>query len=164
MDVRFDNEGETAAGEWRFDERLAKVFDGHIRESVPFYDEIHRMTAELSDWFVHDSSLVYDLGTSTGEGVRRIYERHENKNLRFVAIDSSKEMIQKARENLLHVSNVQFVVSDLNNPFLIENANLVLGMFTFQFLRVESRQRLLKEIFSGLVDGGALILAEKAVT
>ena len=162
MDIGFDEERESA-GDWRFDERLAAIFDGHIHASVPFYDEIHRMAAEMSDWFIHDSSLIYDLGTSTGEGVRRIYERHRNKSIRFVAIDFSKEMIEKARHNLLHVPDVQFLVSDLNNPFQITEASLVLCMFTLQFLKPSSRPQLLKEIFRGLREGGALVLVEKVL-
>ena len=162
MTIQFD-EKRDHIDTWRFDEKLAERFDRHIRESVPFYDEIHRMAAEISDWFVHDSSLIYDLGTSTGEGVRRIYERHRSKRLRFVAVDSSKEMMKKARENLLDVPDVQFLLSDLNNPFPIENPTLVMSMFTMQFLHPTSRSRLLKDIFNGLTEGGALVLAEKTL-
>ena len=163
MDIQFEDEGEHAVEQWHFDERIVKIFDRHIRESVPFYDEIHRMTSEISDWFVHDSSVIYDLGTSTGEGVRRIHERHPNRNLRFVAVDKSEEMIEKAREKLLDVPNVQFVVSDLNNPFPIENASLVMSIFTLQFVMPNSRPRLLKDIFDGLLEGGALVLVEKVL-
>lgn len=155
--------GENVTEEWRFDERVAAIFERHVRDSVPFYDEIHRMVAEMSDWFLHDSSLIYDLGTSTGEGIRRIYERHKHKNLRFLAVDLSKEMMEKARRKLLDVPNVEFRVSDLNNPFPIENATLVLSILTLQFLKRDSRSRLLKEIFNGLVDGGAFVLVEKVV-
>jgi len=163
MGIQFEDREEGTVEQWRFDETVAKIFDRHIRESVPFYNEIHRMTAEISDWFVRDSSLVYDLGTSTGEGVRRIFERHRKKNLRFVAVDISKDMMAKAREKLLDVPNVQFVVSDLNNPFPIENASLVMSIFTLQFVTPNSRPRLLRDIFNGLIEGGAFVLVEKVL-
>lgn len=154
---------EKSVKQWRFDEITARIFEDHIRKSVPFYDEIHRMIAEVSDWFLHDSSLVYDLGASTGEAIRRTYDRHAGKKLKFIAVDASKDMIQKAKEKLFDVPDVQFLISDLNNPFRIENASIVLSILTLQFLEPRSRPRLLKEIFNGLQEGGALILVEKVM-
>lgn len=160
-DLQVEERMEGTPGSWRFDEEFARIFEDHIRKNVPFYDELHRMIAELSDWFLRDSSLVYDLGTSTGECIRKIYERHASKKLRFVAVDNSKPMIEKARTNLLHVPNVQFLLADLNNPFPMENASLVTIILTLQFLTPHSRPRLLREVLDGLLDGGALILVEK---
>ena len=152
---------EKAFNEWRFDDAIAKIFEEHVRKSVPFYEEIHRMIAEISDWFLRESSLIYDLGTSTGEAILQIHGRHGGKKLRYVAVDAASPMIDRARIKLLHVPNVQFLARDLNNPFLMENASMVLLVLTLQFLKPESRPRLLKEVYDGLADGGALILVEK---
>ena len=148
--------------QWSFeDEELARIFEHYVRKHVPFYDEIHRMVAELSDWFLRDGGVVYDLGTSTGECVLRIHDRHPSKDLKFVAVDSSREMIEKAKLRLSHVPQVEFVVADLNTPFQIENASLVSGVLILQFLEPSSRPRLLQEIYRGLKNGGALLLVEK---
>jgi hypothetical protein len=37
-----------------------------VRKGVPFYDEIQRMVVELSEYFVRDLGVVYDLGSSKG--------------------------------------------------------------------------------------------------
>jgi len=121
------------------------------------------MITELSDWFLHNSSIVYDLGTSTGEAIQRIHGRHADKDLRFIAVDISEEMIEKGKKKLIDVPNVQFLASDLNKPFFIENASLVLSTLTLQFLKPDSRPRLLEEIYNGLHKGGALILVEKTL-
>ncbi len=121
------------------------------------------MVAEISDWFVRDSSVVYDLGTSIGEGIHRIYERHPKKRLQFIAVDSSREMIQQAKEKLSHVPNVDFVVCDLNKPFPVKNASMVMSILTLHFLQPSSRPRLLKEIYDGLRGEGAFILVEKVL-
>jgi tRNA (cmo5U34)-methyltransferase len=149
--------------QWRFDKGATKIFEGHIRKHTPFYEEMHRMITELSDWFLRDSSIVYDLGTSTGEGIRRIYERHSDKKLKFVAVDKSEEMVNKAKNNLSQVPNVEFHVHDLNKTFTIKNASVVLSILTLQFLEPNSRPRLLKEVFDGLEFGGAFILVEKVL-
>jgi tRNA (cmo5U34)-methyltransferase len=151
-----------SSGRWSFeDEELAEIFEHYVRKHVPFYDEIHRMVSEISDWFLRDGSSVYDLGTSTGECVLRIHERHRDKRLRFVAVDSSREMLRKAKFRLSKVPNVEFVLADLNKSFIFKEADLVTAILLLQFLRPGSRARLLREIYRGLSDGGALLLAEK---
>lgn len=107
---------------WSFeDKELAEIFEHYVRKHVPFYDEIHRMISEVSDWFVSNGGTVYDLGTSTGETVLSISDRHPNMGLRFVAVDSSNEMIQKAKFRLKNVQNVEFIVADLNDRFVLHN-------------------------------------------
>jgi tRNA (cmo5U34)-methyltransferase len=153
-----------AGGEWTFeDEELADIFEYYVRKHVPFYDEIHRMVAEISDWFVRDGGTVYDLGTSTGECVLRIHERHPSKKLRFVAVDSSREMLQKAKHRLSGVPRVEYVRADLNEPFKFEETNLVTAVLVFQFLDSNARGRLLQETYSGLKEGGALLVVEKVM-
>lgn len=149
---------------WSFEDReLAGIFGHYVRKHVPFYDEIHRMVSEISDWFVRDGSTVYDLGTSTGECVLRISERHPTKKLRFVAVDSSREMMGKAKVRLSKVPNVEFVLADLNQSFHFEETDLVTAVLLLQFLNPSSRPRLLREAYRGLREGGALLIAEKVI-
>lgn len=150
------------AGRWTFeDQELAEVFDYYVRKHVPFYDEIHRMVAEISDWFVRDGGTVYDLGTSTGECVLRIHKRHLARNIRFVAVDSSREMLEKAKVKLAAVRNVDFVLANLNESFQFKESDLVTAILILQFLDQSSRPRLLREIYNGLKNGGALLIVEK---
>jgi tRNA (cmo5U34)-methyltransferase len=159
--LRIETEWMTQSA-WSFENaELAQFFEHYVRKHVPLYDEIHRMVGEISDWFVRDGGTVYDLGTSTGESVLRMHERHPNKKLHFVAVDSSREMLQKAQVRLRNVPDVELVLSNLNNPFKFEDADLVTAILLLQFLDPNSRPRLLHEIFSGLRNGGALLIAEK---
>ena len=50
---------------WTFG-KSSKKFDEHIKKSVPFYEESHNLICNLSDFFLHESSIVYDIGSSTG--------------------------------------------------------------------------------------------------
>lgn len=54
-------------GEWKFDEQVSQHFDTHVRKSVPLYEEVQKAVIEISEWFIRDNSVVYDLGSSTGE-------------------------------------------------------------------------------------------------
>lgn len=157
-----DDNLESRKGDFHFDRNVAYQFDSHIGKSVPFYTEVQRMIEEMSDWFIHDRSWVYDLGCSTGETISRLWYKHaELKNPSFFGLDSSKEMIEVARHKINGLSNVSLYQFDLNQPIQIMNASLVTMLYTLQFLKPESRPRLLETIYKGLNDNGALILLEK---
>ena len=95
-------------GEWRFDKNVSQAFDSHVRKSVPFYDEIQRMVIELSEYFVRDQSVVYDLGSSTGTTLDLLSTAHAGKeDAHFIGFDLSKFMIKEARRKV-NRPNVSF--------------------------------------------------------
>ena len=65
---------------WVFDEQVALIFDTHVRRSVPCYEIIQELISLISVDYLTDGSVVYDLGTSTGEIIYRI-----NQNIKSVS-------------------------------------------------------------------------------
>ena len=57
---------------WVFNKNVETLFDKHVRQSIPFYDPIQKYISSLSEWFIKDNSLVYDLGCSTGNLLKLI--------------------------------------------------------------------------------------------
>ena len=57
---------------WRFDNKVALKFDTHVNQSIPHYLDLQSYTVKLSEWFLKDNTLVYDLGCSTGETIKEI--------------------------------------------------------------------------------------------
>ena len=51
---------------WTFSNEVARTFSSHVSKSVPLYAEGHDLICTLSDFFVQDSSVCYELGSSTG--------------------------------------------------------------------------------------------------
>ena len=51
---------------WRFDDNVANVFDKHVRQSIPHYENLQNYLASIAEWYLKDNSLIYDLGCSTG--------------------------------------------------------------------------------------------------
>ena len=51
---------------WTFRGNVSKLFDEHIVKSVPLYYQTNWLSLEISDFFLKDKSIVYDLGCSTG--------------------------------------------------------------------------------------------------
>ncbi|MGH9921553.1 MAG: methyltransferase domain-containing protein [Nitrososphaerales archaeon] len=159
-----DDNIEAKIGNFQFNRQVAQHFDAHIRKSVPFYDEIHRMIVEMSDWFIYKNCIIYDLGTSTGEAIKNLWLRHRMyKNPKFIGIDNSKHMLEIARQKLKGMDNISLEYNDLNNGINIHDASLVLLLYVLQFVRPGKRQNLIQNIYDGLHDNGAMLLVEKVV-
>ncbi len=152
-------------GDFNFGEETTAVFDDMLSRSVPHYHEIQRMIAELAAEFAQPGTCVVDLGSSTGTSILRLGAAiPKSVDVRFVGIDSSPEMIEKARSRLADARfdrEVELRLADLNQGVFIENASIVLLVLTLQFVRPLHRERLVRTIRDGLVPGGCLILVEK---
>jgi tRNA (cmo5U34)-methyltransferase len=148
-------------GAWRFDAEVSRAFDAHVRKSVPFYDELQRMVVELSDYFVRDQSAIYDLGSSTGATLDLLAARHEAKeNAQFIGVDLSESMVQEAQARVKR-PNVRFLHKNVTEVEFAPPPNFVISLYTLQFLTLTERRQLLTRVNAGLVEGGALLLAEK---
>jgi tRNA (cmo5U34)-methyltransferase len=156
-----DNMISAVPGAWRFDAEVSRAFDAHVRKSVPFYEELQRMVVELSDYFVRDQSTIYDLGSSTGVTLDLLAARHEAKeNAQFVGVDLSESMVREAQARVKK-PNVRFIHKNVMDVEFAPPANFVISLYTLQFLTLTERRQLLRRVYGGMVEGGALLLAEK---
>ena len=153
-------------GSFTFDEMVVDVFPDMIARSVPGYASVLAMTAELAERFAQAESRVYDLGCSLGASTIPMRARVPA-NCEIIAVDSSAAMINRLRDILSqndaarpNVCHVQLVEDDIRKVEIL-NASFAVLNFTLQFIPVDERESLLREIASGLNDGGALVLSEK---
>jgi tRNA (cmo5U34)-methyltransferase len=156
----------TKSSDFKFGTAVANVFDDMVNRSVPFYGEIQRMIAELAADFAKEGTDVYDLGCATGTTLVGM-DSAIAKNIRFIGIDDSPEMLEKCRKKIQHAGfkrPVELRVADLNGSTHIENASVTVCCLTLQFVRPIYRGKLLKSIYDGLISGGKLILVEKILT
>ena len=137
-----------------------------LLRSVPQYAEIQRMMGELAADFAEPGTDVYDLGCSTGTTFLAL-DRVVKKDVRFVGVDSSAEMLVQARKKLKgrHMRHeVKLVCADLNKSIRVENASAVILNLTLQFIRPLYRHRLIRNVADGLQKEGCLILIEKVLS
>lgn len=150
-------------GDWTFDERVAEVFPDMIQRSVPGYSNIISMIGMLAERFVQPGSQVYDLGCSLGAATLSMRRNINVAGCKIIAVDNSPAMVERCRRHLdafradTPVEVVEADILDIN----IENASMVVLNFTLQFLEPADRLRLLRQVYSGLRPGGALVLSEK---
>ena len=148
---------------WEFCGDTVKTFDEHIMGSIPFYNEGHDIVCEISDYFIKSDSVVYEIGTSTGEMILKLAKHNEKKQkVKFVGIDIEKDMICEAKEKQkkLGIHNVSFIVCD-GAEAEFEPSDLIVSYYTMQFIRPSQRQEIFNKIYNSLKWGGAFIMFEK---
>jgi len=154
-----------SVGDFNFGEKVASVFDDMLDRSVPSYQEIQRMIAEMAADFAAEGTNVYDLGCSTGNTLLNL-DVSVGKRVKFIGVDYSEEMLKRCRQKLIERGfqhEHELLCADLNQGIRIENASMVLMVLTLQFVRPLYRDTLVKAILQGLNENGCLILVEKVL-
>jgi tRNA (cmo5U34)-methyltransferase len=157
------------SSDFEFNEEVARVFDDMLVRSVPLYLEQQRLIQEIARAFYVEGTAVFDLGCSTGTTLVNLAHVLPD-SARLVGYDNSKPMLHEAKRNLDAAgvgSRIDLRCADFNEDLqalAIENASVVMMCWTLQFVRPLKRDRLIRWIYEGLVDGGALIVTEKILT
>lgn len=152
------------SGDWIFDYYVSKIFDVHVRKSIPYYNEIQNLIASISQELLTDKAVVYDLGTATGEVIYNIYCANKSKRISYIGIDKSSYMLKMAKKKCRYVEDVTFYNEKIET-FNYSPSDLIVSAFTIQFIKIENRKQLLHRIKNSLKAGGSFILCEKiAVT
>ncbi len=149
--------------DFKFGEETVRVFDDMVSRSVPYYDEMQRMTAELARDFAQPGTLLYDLGCSTATTLALLHYSVDP-SVQFIGVDNSPEMLGKAREKLNGLGierQVELLLSDIEKMPPLRDASVVVMNLTMQFVRPLHRERLVRQIYDGMVDQGCFILIEK---
>lgn len=145
---------------WSFD-GISEAFGDHVRRSVPLYEEGHDLACRLSDYFIGQNSVAYDIGTSTGVLARKIADWNKGKSGSLViGIDPVASMIDQAVSLHGRRDDLRFVRGDAL-AYEFEKASLFTSYYTMQFVHPSQRQTLVDRLYERLHWGGALILFEK---
>jgi tRNA (cmo5U34)-methyltransferase len=150
-------------GNWKFSGDTTKSFDNHVSKSVPLYLEGHDLICDISDFFVKDNSIVYEVGCSTGTLSLKLSEHNIlKKDAKFVGVDIEEDMIKIANEKKESFPelNVYFEAADILSVDM-EQADMIVCYYTIQFITPSVRQKLIDKLYQNLNWGGALLLFEK---
>lgn len=161
-DTLFD-EARNRLGDFSFDAKTVSVFDDIVSRSVPFYDEMQRMTGEIARDFAESGSAVFDLGCSTANTLLRL-DHILPRGVRFMGVDNSADMLERARQKLkAHPAGrrIDLVQADLHHEAVVEDASVVVMILSLQFMRPQYRERVMHWVFKGMRENGALVLIEK---
>lgn len=156
-----------AASDFEFGRETASVFDDMVERSVPFYQEMQRMSRELAADFAVGGTNLYDLGCATGTTLLAL-DPVVAPDVAFIGVDNAEPMLATAREKLgagaTPSRRIDLHCTDLHQGPAIENASVVMMFLTLQFIRPLHRDPLIRRIRSGTNEHGCLILVEKVTT
>jgi tRNA (cmo5U34)-methyltransferase len=159
--AKVGNSIEAGNAAWTFGDGVSERFDEHVARSVPLYAETHALVTAVSDHFLADGSVCYDLGCSTGTLCAALAERHAHRHgLRIVGVDSEPGMMARARQRCAGAPGVELHESDVLD-LEFAPADLIIACYTMQFIRPRLRQLVFDRIYAALNWGGALVLVEK---
>ena len=155
--MKFDKKISLKKTKWTFkNHSVVKNFDKHISKSVPHYLESQDLIVSLSNFFLKDGGTFYDLGCSTGSLIEKVRKNNKEIKVKFIGLDNSKEMISFAKKKF---KNCSFFTRDIVKEN-IKNADMIVSMFTMQFILPKYRQKFMIK-FINLLTGWAFVLYEK---
>ncbi len=140
---------------WTFRSRaVAKHFDQHVREQLPWYDVATNAVAHFGRHYIPNGARVYDIGASTGNVGNALHETLVQRKAKFTAIEESQEMADK------YAGPPQLVVADAVS-FAYEPFDFAVAFLVFMFLPVANRGSLLRRLQGLTKPGGALVILDK---
>src|SRR5512134_2715681 len=81
---------------WTFRSRtVAKHFDRHVRDSLPWYDLATNAVAHFGRHYIPRGGVVYDIGASTGNIGLALKDTLIQRQAQFFAIEESQEMADR---------------------------------------------------------------------
>jgi tRNA (cmo5U34)-methyltransferase len=141
----------------------ADAFDDHIGSSIPGYrDVLLPECVRQSLRFVQPGTNVYDVGCSTGLLLDEIESANRNARpgVRYIGLDV--EQAFKKHWAGRRRANLDFERADARR-YKFRKASLISSLFMIQFMPEKDKRDLLQRLHNGLVDGGAMIIAEKTL-
>lgn len=157
--------GHNPDGAWEFDAEVTEVFDDMLIRSIPQYDVMRQACYALACQYQKPKTAIIDLGCSRGGAIASLIDEFGANNT-FIGVEISEPMLAASRrrfKTLIDVGIVDIREIDLRTGFPAITASVVMCVLTLQFTPIEYRQRILHDIYTNLIPGGALILVEKVL-
>jgi tRNA (cmo5U34)-methyltransferase len=151
--------------EWSFNEDVANVFDDMLGRSIPGYENMRDTVIKMISPIITNGGHILDLGCSHGEMIAKlIKDLGSSMYVNYVGVDSSTAMVSKARTRFADDERVTIVHGNIADAEMQRlRYDSILSILTLQFIPVEHRQYILKQVHDALTPNGCFILVEKVL-
>lgn len=140
---------------WTFkSSEVAGAFDKHVREQLPWYEQLTDLVATVAKAYLPEGGRAYDVGASTGNIGRALAETIEARGIRWTGIENSEAM--RPMYNAPGVLEITDAVT-----YEYKQCDLVVCFLTLMFFPVDVRVHWLREIHKKIRVGGAIIIVDK---
>lgn len=140
---------------WTFEAaEVAKGFDRHVREQLPWYDLATNAITHIARHYISEGGLVYDLGAATGNIARALKPVLDDRSASIVSIEPSAEMVK------LFQGPGQVVCAKAEDVDF-EGFDLAVCFLTLMFIDPRKRRELIGNLRHTCRPGGAIIVFDK---
>ena len=147
-------------GKWEFGGEVTAVFDDMLRRSIPELTSMREVVFETGKHFVRSDRCVLDLGCSRGGSLAAFADAFPE--AKHIGLEVSEPMLKAAADRFEGQPDVDILSYDLRERFpTFLSTCLVLSVLSLQFIPIEHRPRIIRDVYESLDDGGAFILVEK---
>ncbi|MBD0785789.1 methyltransferase type 12 [Vibrio sp. Y2-5] len=141
--------------EWTFkDEQIAKSFDNHVREQLPWYNIATSMTVHFIRNYLPQDGVLVDLGCAIGNMTYSAREVLELRKAQVINIDNSVEM----KKQFIGVG--ELTVEDIEN-FKIPRFDVCVLFLSLMFVKPSYRETLIIELMKNVNKGGCVLIMDK---
>jgi tRNA (cmo5U34)-methyltransferase len=123
---------------------------------IPGYHELQERAAQATEGI--EAATILELGIGTGETTRRVLERHPG--ARLTAIDSSPEMLERARTVY---PDADLRLGRLEDPLPEGPFDLVFSALAVHHLDGAGKRDLFRRVADAVDPGGRFVLADVVV-
>lgn len=143
---------------WTFaNEEVAKNFDAHVREQLPWYDLVTGAVAHLGRHYIPRNGVVYDIGASTGNIARCLAPTLAGRDASIISIEKESEMAS------LYSGPGELVIADaMSYPY--KPFDFAICFLVVMFMPPGDRLTWLRELRTLIKPGGAIVIVDKINT
>lgn len=140
---------------WTFkDTSVARGFDAHVREQLPWYDLLTHAVQHIGRHYIPENGVVYDIGASTGNISLALADTIKARNASIYSIEESEQMVKQwsGHGQIIHASALDYAFDehDLSVLFLV-----------LMFMPLQRRKAFVEQVYSKLRKGGAMVVVDK---
>jgi tRNA (cmo5U34)-methyltransferase len=141
--------------EWTFkSSNVAKGFDAHVREQLPWYDLCTHAVVHLARHFIPKGGMCYDIGASTGNIGLAINALLDQRKAQLVSIEESREMVANwhgvGKPIVADAVGYDYAEYDFATLFLL-----------LMFIPIHERKPFMQRLYAKLRIGGAIVIVDK---
>src|SRR5579871_7013409 len=129
-------------------------YESSVRDNVPDYETLQRTVAEAAG--ERPAIRVVDLGTGTGETLRRVAAVHPEATV--VGVDAAEDMLAVARANL--PANAELCIARLPDGVPDGPFDIAVSVLAIHHLDEQEKQTLFRAVADRLAPGGRFVVGD----
>jgi len=136
----------------------AKEYDSLRPKLIPCFDDFYGAVLQQIPFGSGESFRLLDLGAGTGLLGGLVAQRFPS--VQLTLIDTSEEMLARARERFAGRPDVAIVVADYSAADLTGQFDVIASALSIHHLEDDEKRSLFRRIFSALSPGGVFVNAD----